>query len=40
MCMKNIVSKFENLRSRVPVVSDFDEVMCMLTGGSLKTATM
>ncbi|MFA4047512.1 hypothetical protein HPS54_06005 [Prevotella sp. PCHR] len=38
--MKNIVSKFENLRSRVPVVSDFDEVMCMLTGGSLKTATM
>ncbi|MDE7378294.1 MAG: hypothetical protein K2N13_04950 [Paraprevotella sp.] len=38
--MDNIVFKFENLRSRVPVATGFDEVVRMLTDGSLKAATV
>ena len=34
------VSKFEKLRSRVPVATDFNEVVSMLTDGRLETPTL
>ena len=36
---EQLVSKFENLRSRVPVATDFNEVVSMLTDGRLETPT-
>lgn len=40
MYMENHVSKFSNLRSRIPVASGFGEVMRMLTDGSLEASTV
>lgn len=40
MYMENFVSKFSNLRSRVPEASDFGEVTGLLTGGTLEAATV
>lgn len=40
MFMKQFVSKFDNLRSRVPVATDFAELMRMLTDGSLEAPTV
>ncbi len=37
--MDKFVSMFENLRSRMPVATDFDAVCGMITDGRLKTST-